>query len=188
MLVAVVFFASSANGAVKKPRIPNCAERPVPALCTVHLNRRLANYFQALMHKPPWPYRYGAERHVASRAYFIWLWTRHRIVSKQRYAAWRAQPWLHGPIHDALMCIHHGPDGNSGEGSWTAYNPSGPYYGGLQADHSFYTTYGAPEVRKYGGRDPRYWSAADQLHMGYRGVQARGYGPWPNTARACGLL
>lgn len=147
-------------------------------LCKVHLNHRLANYFQALMHKPPWPYRYGAERHVASRAYFVWLWTRHRIVSKQRYAAWRAQPWLHGSIHNALLCIHRY------EGSWT--DPNAPYWGGLQADLSFQQAYGAEYYRRWGTAD--HWPVSAQLHMGYRGVMARGYSPWPNTARQCGLL
>lgn len=81
-----------------------------------------------------------------------------------------------------LLCIH------SHEGAWNAYNPAGPYYGGLQMDSSFMWAYGADKLAKYGGRDARYWTARDQLAVGFRAVRARGFTPWPNTARACGLL
>jgi len=55
-------------------------------------------------------------------------------------------------------------------------------------DSSFMWAYGADKLAKYGGRDARYWTARDQLAVGFRAVRARGFTPWPNTARACGLL
>ena len=80
-----------------------------------------------------------------------------------------------------LMCIHHY------EGSWSAYNSAG-YYGGFQMDASFMQHWGADKLRKYHGRDARYWSAADQLAVGMRAVRVRGYTPWSNSASACGIL
>jgi hypothetical protein len=59
-----------------------------------------------------------------------------------------------------LRCIHRL------EGSWTAYNPAG----------------------YYGGQDARAWDPRDQMAVASRAVSQIGYGPWPNTARACGLI
>jgi hypothetical protein len=81
-----------------------------------------------------------------------------------------------------LLCIHHY------EGSWAAYNPAGPYYGGFQMDAGFMERWGADELHKYGGRDARYWSPADQLAVASRAVAHIGFGSWPATAAICGLL
>ena len=81
-----------------------------------------------------------------------------------------------------LLCIHRY------EGSWTAYNPAGPYYGGFQMDAGFMERWGADKLRKYGGRDARYWSPADQLAVASRAVAHIGFGSWPSTAAMCGLL
>jgi hypothetical protein len=84
----------------------------------------------------------------------------------------------------AWMCIH------SFEGSWTDPNP--PYYGGLQMDSTFQSQYGPEFVRQWGTAD--HWpvwaqlTAARRARDGYAGFHARGYWPWPNTARMCGLL
>jgi hypothetical protein len=80
----------------------------------------------------------------------------------------------------ALLCIHHF------EGSWVAYSPAG-YYGGFQMSLTFMRHWGADKLIKYGGRDARFWSAADQLAVASRAVAHLGFSPWPNTAAACGL-
>ena len=80
-----------------------------------------------------------------------------------------------------LLCIHHY------EGGWTAYNAAG-YFGGFQMDAGFMERWGADKLRKYGGRDARYWSPADQLAVASRAVAHIGFGSWPNTAAMCGLL
>ena len=67
------------------------------------------------------------------------------------------------------------------------YSPAG-YYGGLQMDWSFMRTYGPDKLARYGGRDARYWAPADQLAVAMRAVRTRGYYPWPNSARACGII
>jgi len=84
----------------------------------------------------------------------------------------------------AWMCIHRQ------EGAWN--DPGSPYWGGLQMDLSFQQTYGSEFLRKYGTAD--HWPIAVQILVarrardGYGRYKARGYSPWPNTARNCGLL
>jgi hypothetical protein len=105
------------------------------------------------------------------------------------YLQWMSLHWrvrAHGLLavrsrrFPALLCIHHY------EGSWVAYSPAG-YYGGFQMSRTFMQHWGADKLAKYGGRDARYWSPADQMAVASRAVAHLGYSPWPNTAAACGL-
>jgi hypothetical protein len=85
-------------------------------------------------------------------------------------------PWL----IDSFMCIHRY------EGAWTANTGNG-YYGGLQMDLTFQANYGADFVRLWGTADR--WPVWAQLQAATRAHQSgRGFFPWPNTARACGLI
>jgi hypothetical protein len=80
----------------------------------------------------------------------------------------------------AFICIH------GFEGAWNANTGNG-YYGGLQMDSGFMRHYGAPYVRRWGTADR--WPAWAQIAAAVRAYRAgRGFYPWPNTARACGLL
>lgn len=83
----------------------------------------------------------------------------------------------HDSVYQALLCIH------GYEGAWN--DPDKPYWGGLQMDLSFQQTYGPEFLARYGTADN--WPIVDQLIAGRRAVKARGYSPWPNTARDCGL-
>lgn len=74
-------------------------------------------------------------------------------------------------------CVHEH------EGAWTSNTGNG-YYGGFQADLSFAASYGS----EYYPPTPDQWTPLQQIHMAYRGWLARGWYPWPNTARMCGLL
>ncbi|HEY8858470.1 MAG TPA: hypothetical protein VIM27_03385, partial [Gaiellales bacterium] len=58
---------------------------------------------------------------------------RYRLALRQR-----------APVYAALACIH------SYEGSWSAYSPAGPYYGGYQMDPSFERHYGSDYMRVWG--------------------------------------
>lgn len=98
---------------------------------------------------------------------------------------WRRQArrtrWLaaHPPHLAGLLCIHRL------EGSWS--DSGDPYWGGLQMDRSFMSTY-APAVLLRRGWANR-WTPLEQMWVAERAMRSgRGYSPWPNTARFCGLL
>ena len=83
------------------------------------------------------------------------------------------------PHKSAWLCIHHY------EGAWT--DPSPPYYGGLQMDLGFQRTYGRELLRRKGTAN--HWTPLEQMWVAERAHRSgRGYYPWPNTARYCGLI
>ena len=75
------------------------------------------------------------------------------------------------------LCIHHY------EGSWS--DTGSPYWGGLQMDYSFQSTYGGWLLRHKGTAD--HWSPLEQIWVAVRASHSRGFSPWPNTARYCGM-
>jgi hypothetical protein len=83
----------------------------------------------------------------------------------------------HPPQLRAWLCIHRY------EGSW--HDSGAPYYGGLQMDYSFQQTYGRWLLQRKGTAD--HWSPLEQIWVAVRAHRSRGFTPWPNTARACGL-
>ena len=85
---------------------------------------------------------------------------------------------LRPPHYDEWMCIHHY------EGSWD--DPNSPYYGGLQMDEEFQKTYGMELYRAKGTAD--HWTPFEQMWVAERAYKTRGFYPWPNTARYCGLI
>ena len=83
------------------------------------------------------------------------------------------------PHRRGWLCIHHF------EGSWRDGND--PYWGGLQMDRGFMRSY-APRLLLRRGWANR-WTPLEQMWVAERAHRSgRGYGPWPNTARYCGLL
>jgi hypothetical protein len=82
-------------------------------------------------------------------------------------------------LERAFLCVH------AGEGSWGANTGNG-YYGGLQMDMSFQRAYAGWALRAFGTAD--HWPASVQVAAAIEAWTARGFYPWPNTARACGLL
>jgi hypothetical protein len=84
-----------------------------------------------------------------------------------------------GWLNDAFLCIHRF------EGAWTSNTGNG-YYGGLQMDRRFMVTYGREFVGRWGTADN--WPVWAQLETAARAYPNRGFSPWPNTARACGLI
>jgi hypothetical protein len=101
-----------------------------------------------------------------------------RLERRWRHVAhrtsWRAK---HPPYLSAWLCIHQY------EGSWA--DPGSPYWGGLQMDLSFQQTYGGWLLRHKGTAD--HWSALEQIWVAVRASRSRGFSPWPNTARDCGV-
>ena len=98
---------------------------------------------------------------------------------------WRRQvrhvSWLaaHPPHKRGWLCIHQF------EGSWS--DSGDPYWGGLQMDRGFMLTYAPPFLLRKGWANR--WTPLEQMWVAERAHRSgRGYGPWPNTARSCGLL
>ena len=100
----------------------------------------------------------------------IAVWRRVAVKTRRR---------AENPPHKRQwLCIHRY------EGAWN--DPDAPYYGGLQMDSGFQQTYGAYLLRTKGTAD--HWTPLEQMWVAERAHKARGFYPWPNTARTCGLL
>lgn len=170
-----VGFAVRANDA---PGAPNRRATPQPdawILEDIRTYRQHTWRYQALMGTPRTPSSDSAEDDPGI-AYKLWvrdLWRERATRLKRRFSA--------GPPHRREWeCIHHF------EGSWTARTGNG-YYGGLQMDLSFQHTYGARLLRKKGTADR--WTPLEQMWVAEKAHRSgRGFYPWPNTARYCGLL
>ena len=128
--------------------------------------------WQRVMHRARTPLSRNVlrTRSVAYRAWALRVW-RRRAQAARRLA-------LHPPHRQQWICIHHY------EGSWK--DPAGPYYGGLQMDLQFQATYGRALLRRKGTAD--HWTPLEQMWVAERAYAARGFRPWPNTARYCGLI
>jgi len=83
--------------------------------------------------------------------------------------------------YDAWMCIAE----HESHRTWDITTGNG-YYGGLQMDRQFQRTY-APELYRAKGTADN-WTAEEQMRTAERARATRGFHPWPNTARMCGLL
>lgn len=102
---------------------------------------------------------------------------------------------------EAWECIH---SKERGADRWQTNTGNG-YYGGLQMDVDFQKAHGMDMLVKYGNY-AHAWSREEQIMVAQRaklGIRTsvdsrgrvylwqdrpRGYNPWPNTARECGLL
>jgi hypothetical protein len=117
----------------------------------------------------------NAEQHTTGIRYLIWM----RDSWRARSAAYGRALHARAGVYRALLCIHRY------EGSWTAYSPAGPYYGGLQMDATFMAHWGPTYLALFG--DARHWPHGLQVAAAYRAVKSLGYTPWPVSSRACGL-
>ena len=82
------------------------------------------------------------------------------------------------PHLKAWLCIHRY------EAAWT--DADAPYYGGLQMNLSFQERYGRRLLQQKGTAD--HWTPLEQMWTAEKALRSRGFRPWPNTARYCGLL
>ena len=83
--------------------------------------------------------------------------------------------------YEELMCIA----GHESSRTWDISTGNG-YYGGLQMDRGFARAYGNGLYESKG--TPDHWTAEEQMRAAERAIATRGFTPWPNTARMCGLL
>jgi transglycosylase-like protein len=69
--------------------------------------------------------------------------------------------------------------------SWSSNTGNG-YFGGLQMDMTFQRTYGREYLAAFGTADR--WPPFIQIAVAIKAhLSGRGFGPWPNARRACGL-
>ena len=118
-------------------------------------------------------YAASAERSASLRyrRSVLALWKR-RATQARRQAQ-------HPPRLKDWLCIHHY------EGSWPSNTGNG-YYGGLQMNLGFQQTYAPWLLRTKGTAD--HWTPLEQLWAAEKAAKSRGFWPWPNTARSCGLI
>jgi len=126
------------------------------------------------------------DRTLQGRNVTEWHAVAARYLQRARVLRRRIRIVIHSPalqghwLERAFACVH------DGEGSWTA-NTGNSYYGGLQMDLSFQRTYGDWALRAFGTADR--WPASVQVATAIRAyTSGRGFYPWPNTARVCGLI
>jgi hypothetical protein len=147
-------------------------ERRTAARLRRHIRRFRADtrHWQTVMNgRPP-----ATARRLAANS----LPRLHQLARRWQRRAHRL--WLlatHPPRLRDWLCIHRY------EGSWA--DSGSPYWGGLQMDLSFQQTYGGWLLTHKGTAD--HWSPLEQIWVAERASRSRGFSPWPNTARDCGL-
>ncbi|MDX6620078.1 MAG: Transglycosylase-like domain [Gaiellales bacterium] len=97
-----------------------------------------------------------------------------------RYRARAARPLRRRLARfEAWVCIHRH------EAAW---NDTGdPYWGGLQMDRGFMRAYGDDMIARHHGGLADTWTPAEQIVVAERAYKRRGFAPWPNTSRSCGV-
>jgi hypothetical protein len=139
----------------------------------IHRYERATWRWQRLMgvRKTPSRGRYLQTRDLRFRVHLMHQWRRRAI---------RARVRAHNPPHElAWRCLQRY------EAAWK--DDSDPYWGGLQMDRSFMQHYAPRHLLRRGWANR--WSPIEQMWVAERALRAgRGFYPWPNTARVCGLL
>jgi hypothetical protein len=111
---------------------------------------------------------------ASTRAGCNWLHGLYRRIEHRILVA--SLPVVHYP---AWRCIHRY------EGSWQ--DSGDPYWGGLQMDRGFMARYAPRWLLRKGLANS--WTPREQMGVAERAyLSGRGFWPWPNTARMCGLL
>lgn len=105
-----------------------------------------------------------------------WKWVQRHMAAHKRA---KGKCLLPVRMPHAWACIHRY------EGSWQ--DDGDPYWGGLQMDRGFMETYAPQWLLAKGFAN--HWTPNQQMWVAERAYfSGRGFWPWPNTARFCGLL
>ena len=175
VLVGALLLAAAA---LVGPRPADASSSRVAVLNQIADYRGDTWHWQRLMGTRRSPTTYG-ERKATSSAYRIWLrdlWRRRALAAERRAT--------NPPHRSAWQCIHR-YERHPHQG-WATRTGNG-YYGGLQMDLAFQRAYGGRLLRAKGTADR--WSALEQMWVAERAYRSgRGFYPWPNTARYCGLI
>lgn len=162
---AAAFFAgTSRTAAPPPPRVPAALQAPDFGPQIRPLRRRTW-HLQVLMGRP--------------RSHAVTDDPVERLAFWRKAAAVVARQAAHPPHRSAWACIHRY------EARWA--DDGDPYWGGLQMDRGFMWHY-APRFLLRRGLANR-WTPVEQMWVAERAYRnGRGFYPWPNTARMCGLL
>ena len=142
------------------------------ALRRVH-GRAVALARRAALPVPP-PPRLGWHRSSLR----VQLAVQARVLGRYRTQA-RRPLRLRLSRFEAWVCIHRH------EAAWN--DRGDPYWGGLQMDRGFMRAYGGDMIRRHHGGLADTWTPAEQIVVAERAYASRGFAPWPNTARSCGV-
>jgi hypothetical protein len=181
MLVALAIGAAAASTLAAASAPPTRRAFPIKTVVSPkthkprhHVNPRLVRRLQRTVWR--WQAVMGVNRRMYSKAPLhttraLRYW-RQQVRQISRRAA-------HPPHKAGWLCIHRF------EGGWG--DSGDPYWGGLQMDRGFMRTYAAGVLLRKGWANR--WTALEQMWVAERAHRSgRGYSPWPNTARFCGLL
>jgi hypothetical protein len=172
-------FGASALRAGDSPDPPAATTPAIDAPTPVELTQRQRQVRIDRYRHAVWHWQRVMGRHVTRRLPNAPDEFTQKVDAWKRVANRIARRAQNPPHKQAWLCIHHY------EATWTDPNP--PYYGGLQMDLGFMRTYGAGLLRRKGTAD--HWTPLEQMWVAERARRAgRGFYPWPNTARYCGLI
>jgi hypothetical protein len=175
--VCLLVFVAVTMAAVAQPRGADAraVERKLNA---IEAHRAATWRWQKLMGVPLTPAT-PAEPRAKGVRYLDWLeelWARRARAARRQ----AARP----PHASAWRCIKRHE--SHPEMGWATQTGNG-YYGGLQMDLGFQRKYGNHLLRLKGTADR--WTPLEQMWVAERALRSgRGFFPWPNTARTCGLL
>lgn len=173
--VAVIAFALTGFSTVAAaPTAPKSVEPGSGAVVRkIKRFQRATWRWQRLMGVPRTPNRkrYLRVRDREFRVFVLRQWARRAVRAKRR---------AHNPPHEAAWrCLQRH------EGSWRDEND--PYWGGLQMDRTFMRMYAPRHLLRRGWANR--WTPVEQMWVAERAIRAgRGFYPWPNTGRMCGLI
>jgi hypothetical protein len=139
--------------------------------------------YQLLMGRPKTPTTgrniYKMSISALKRARLRWRWH----AANARKAAQKV-PHLHEWL--CIFSYENNKDSSRGSTGW-ATNTGTKYFGGLQMDWGFMRSYGGWLLNLKGTADN--WTPTEQMWVAEHAYESgRGFNPWPNTARACGLI
>ena len=130
-----------------------------------------------------WERLMGTRRTPASRLV--------ETVPNPRFKLWVRNLWKHRALRAKRKAALARRIAAAGSASIASRAPgptrNAPYYGGLQMDLGFQRTYGRELLQRKGTAN--HWTPLEQMWVAERAHRSgRGYYPWPNTARYCGLI
>ena len=164
--------AAKAADSLTAPKVLAKAAKPAArAHRRPHVDRRLLAHYVRVTRR--WQRVMGVRTArpavaVTMRSFRAW-----RRLARRTYAT-----YAHPPHRRGWLCIHRYEAGWADSGD--------PYWGGLQMDRGFMEFYAPKHLLRRGWADR--WSPLEQMWVAERAYRGgRGFYPWPNTARLCGL-